>query len=147
MNFTSSSTTHKNLPTGMFTVGIGERHSFETNALSAEDTGRHYLSSCERVTVGFHHQQDNTQIYCRNQPDVVPMDPNLLLRNGCTLTWPFQELLEPARLNRVTNVCFLYVPVHYPLLHHTLSYYIMVLSSNHKKAERCTPMKYNIFKG
>jgi hypothetical protein len=127
MNFTSSSTTltHKNLPTVMITVGIGERHSLETNALPAEDTVCHYLNSRDRVTVGFHHQQDNTQIYCRNQPDlVVPMDPNLLLSNGCTLTWPFQELLQPARLDRVTNVCFLYAlcPLSIITLHVTILY-------------------------
>jgi len=62
----------------MITVGMGERHSFETNALSAEDTGRHYLSSREYVTVGFSPlvgqyadiQSKSTRCCCANGPTI-----------------------------------------------------------------------------
>jgi hypothetical protein len=107
-------------------VGMGERHSFETNALSAEDTGRHYLS----VTLVCHCGVLTTSRTIRRYTvEINPMllcqwAHNLLLGNGCTLTKPFQELLQQALLDRVTNACFLYMYAHYPLLHYTLPYNI-----------------------
>lgn len=60
---------------------------------------------------------------------------NLLLSNGCTLPKPFQELLQQARLDRVTNACFLYMYAHYPLLHYALPYYISgAFQQSQKKA-------------
>jgi len=72
---------------------------------------------------------------------------NLLLSNGCTLTKPFQELLQQALLDRVTNACFLYMYAHYPLLHYALPYYIRCAFQQSQKKGRRSPMRNNISKG
>jgi hypothetical protein len=102
--------THKNLPTGMIAWSTGGRHSFETNALSAEDTARHYRSSRDRATEGLHHSRTIRRYTAEiNRMLLCQWAHNLLLSTACTLTRSFQYLLQPTRVDKLTNVLSFYV--------------------------------------